>query len=245
MPITKASIIADIQRTAAENDGVPLGQGTFERDTGVSVSSWRGKYWRNWGEALREAGFAANLPNKAHDRSFLILNLVELTQKNRRFPTYADMRMEREANKSFPGHQALSNLGTLTERIELVRQYAKVNTEYDDLLAVLPPEQEAESDTVSFNSATGLSDGYVYMGLLKIGSEKRYKIGKTNLVERRKDQISVQLPADLELVHAIKTDDAYGIEAYWHRRFAMKQAKGEWFSLSRDDVLAFKRRKFM
>jgi hypothetical protein len=83
------------------------------------------------------------------------------------------------------------------------------------------------------------------MGLLKIGREKRYKIGKAVLVERRADQISLQLPEDLELVHAIRTDDAYGIEDYWHRRFETKNTKGEWFSLSRQDVEAFKRRKFM
>jgi hypothetical protein len=83
------------------------------------------------------------------------------------------------------------------------------------------------------------------MGLLKLGREKRYKIGKAVLVERRAGQISLQLPEDLELVHAITTDDAYGIEDYWHRRFAAKNTKGEWFSLSRQDVEAFKRRKFM
>jgi hypothetical protein len=64
------------------------------------------------------------------------------------------------------------------------------------------------------------------MGLLKVGREKRYKIGKTNLVERRRDQISIQLPEDLELLHAIKTDDATGIEAYWHKRFEAKKPRG-------------------
>jgi hypothetical protein len=37
------------------------------------------------------------------------------------------------------------------------------------------------------------------MGLLRLGREKRYKIGKTSRVERRADQISVQLPEDLQL----------------------------------------------
>jgi hypothetical protein len=83
------------------------------------------------------------------------------------------------------------------------------------------------------------------MGLLRLGRAQRYKIGKAVLVERQTDQISLQLPEELELVHAIRTDDAYGIEDYWHRRFATKNTKGEWFSLSRQDVEAFKRRKFM
>jgi len=88
-------------------------------------------------------------------------------------------------------------------------------------------------------------EGYVCLALLKLGRERRYKIGKAVLVERRTDQVSKQLPEDLELVHAIRTDDSYGIEGYWHRRFAAKNTKGEWFTLPRQDVEAFRRRKFM
>jgi hypothetical protein len=73
MAINKAAIIAEIQRTASENSGVALGQKTFEKETGISTSVWRGKYWRSWGDALQEAGFAANIPNEAHEPSFLVL----------------------------------------------------------------------------------------------------------------------------------------------------------------------------
>ena len=55
------------------------------------------------------------------------------------------------------------------------------------------------------------------MLLLKVGKEKRYKIGKSILTERRKNELSIVLPEDVELIHEIRTDDAYGIEAYWHK----------------------------
>ncbi len=98
---------------------------------------------------------------------------------------------------------------------------------------------------LSPSGTTTTKQGYVYMGVMRLGRERRYKIGKAVLVERRRDQISLQLPAELELVHAITTDDAYGIEDYWHRRFVAKNTNGEWFALSKQDIEAFRRRKFM
>jgi hypothetical protein len=86
-----------------------------------------------------------------------------------------------------------------------------------------------------------IGHGFVY--LLKSG--RHYKLGRTNSVGRREYELAIQLPERAERVHAIKTDDPAGIEGYWHGRFAERRRNGEWFELSRADLRAFQRRKYM
>lgn len=241
----KARILAEIQRTASENDDMPLGEKSFVRETGIPQHAWRGRYWRNWGDALREAGLTPNRKCVAHSDEYIVQSLARLTLKNHRFPTYADARLAKNVDESFPGTEAISKLGSLDERIDLVRRYAQENPGFADLLNLLPEPSESDEEAPILGAASSIKDGFVYLALLKIGPARRYKIGKAVLVERRRDQIAVQLPEDLELIHVIKTDDAYGIEGYWHRRFEEKKTKGEWFNLSREDVMIFRRRKFM
>jgi hypothetical protein len=244
MSLTKDSLIAEIRRTAGENAGFPLGEVAFRRETGIAQSSWRGVFWRKWGDALQEAGFAANKKNEPFDSSYLIFCLAELTRKIGHFPTYADTRMEKRVNERFPGAEAILRLGTHEQRLQSLREFVTENVEWHDLLAFFPPSKGIEP-TLKGIEHQGTEDGFVYLALLKIGTVKCYKIGKTNLVERRRDQLSIQLPEDLQLIHVIRTDDPNGIERYWHARFADKRSKGEWFRLTRVDIDAFKRRKFM
>lgn len=150
---------------------------------------------------------------------------------------------------------ALPDAEVLPKLVALIRELGRYPTygeirmrEYADkgFPSIVVPLVDAENtgDTDG-KLAPEMPDGYVYLALMKVGREKRYKIGKADIVGRRTKQVGVNLPEDLELVHAISTDDAYGIEGYWHRRFAEQRRGGEWFDLSAADVKAFKRRKFM
>src|SRR5713226_4057437 len=53
--------------------------------------------------------------------------------------------------------------------------------------------------------------GHVYL----LRSGPHYKIGMTRDLDSRLDQIKLQLPWPVEVVHKIETDDPEGIESYW------------------------------
>lgn len=106
---------------------------------------------------------------------------------------------------------------------------------YEDVVAMLPAAIPTHEERTA-----PLSEGSVYL----IRSGGFYKIGRSDRLERRVQEIRISLPEAAILVHAIRTDDPPGIEAYWHRRFADRRANGEWFKLSRQDVATFRRRTF-
>jgi hypothetical protein len=237
----KARILAEIKRTAEENGGAVLGQERFEKETGISSGVWRGKYWRAWSDAVKEAGFAPNRLTEAHSHEALIVCILRLARKLGRYPTQADLSMERQTDRSFPNKGAFINLGAFATRLELVREYAEQHAEYRDELKLLPAPEDTTEKRERKPESGELADGAVYM--FKLG--KHFKIGKTFSVPRRHREIALELPEKPDVIHVITTDDPSGIEAYWHNRFAAKRTNGEWFALTREDIRAFKRRKFM
>lgn len=79
--------------------------------------------------------------------------------------------------------------------------------------------------------------GYVYL-LHGVGTNF-YKVGHTNNLDRRIKQISPILPFRLELIHSIKTDNRYALEAFFHNKFRASRQKGEWFELSPEEISLF------
>jgi hypothetical protein len=240
--VTKEHVLAEIGRLADECGGQAPGQRRFEQETGISPGSWRGKYWRNWSDAVVAAGLAANEPPAKWERAALLEALLFLARQLRRFPTYGDIGVAHRQDPRFPSHNPIKKLGDQHVRLALMREYAAANDAYRDVLDLLPASKTdampEDSGTLTPNDPT---DGFVYM--LRLG--KHYKIGRTESVPTRHRQVNMELPEKAALVHKIATDDTSGIEAYWHARFGSKRTNGEWFALDRSDVRAFKRRKFM
>jgi Meiotically up-regulated gene 113 len=244
--MNKQRILDEIRRTAGENGGAPLGVDRFATETGIKESDWRGRYWARWNDAVSEAGITPNMRQKRSDRDEMLGQLAAYVRELGRYPTVAEMRLRKRVHPAFPNHKVLDRLGTRYEILQMLHAFCERAANWSDvsnlctrLLAEAPepPAPHSEDDEVE--------PGHVYLALMRVGREKRYKIGKANLVEQRTRQVAVSLPEELELIHAITTDDAYGIEGYWHRRFADKRRGGEWFELNAADVNTFKRRKVM
>lgn len=241
--MNKEHIIAEIIRTADENNGKPLGKKRFAKETGIRESDWCGVFWARWSEAIKEAGFEPNIMNKAFPDDFIISKLIALIQELKTFPTMPELRLKRREDKNFPSHNVISRLGKKHEIAAKIIEYCEREEGFKEVIDICRPL----CLTLPPNSGIVTQDndqkfGFVY--LMKSGHY--YKIGKSSSsVERRMYDIGIKLPENLELIHKIRTDDPSGIEDYWHRRFKDKRKKGEWFVLSSTDVKAFKRRKFM
>lgn len=234
--ITKQHIIEAIRRTAKINGGIPLGVDRFQKETGINQYACH-KFWPNFSEALREAGFKPNAFQAAHDIEFLIESVVALMREIGRFPTDADLVGKRSRDSQFPSPGSVNKLGRKKERAEKIFEYAK-QKKYDDVAALCGKVVENfKEDENSDDSSSSQILGEVY--LCKSG--RFYKIGKTNNLVRRGKELRIQLPERIDLIHSIKTVDPSGVETYWHKRFEAKRKQGEWFELTSTDIKEFKR----
>ena len=233
----KEHVIGEIRRTAKANRGVALGWRRFEEETGIRYYDWFGQFWTRWSDAVREAGFEPNRMSEAYDDGFLLEKLVQLTRRLGHVPTQGDMRLITKSDFTFPSEKVFRRLGLKSQRASRVIAFCESSPGNDDV-AALWKHATCSEQPLDADSATS-SVGYVY--LLRHGSRRHYKIGRTNNRLRREGEIGIELPEEIKPIHVIETDDPAGVEAYWHRRFAEKRLKNEWFELTPADVRAFKR----
>ncbi len=237
--ITKQKILDEIKRTAKENGGKPLGTGRFEKETGIKGYDWQ-RYWARFGDAQQEAGFVANQLQSGYSDEFLAEKTIGLIRKLGKFPTVREFRIEKNNDPDFPSKGVIFRLGSQQNLAKIILDYCQNKIGYEDVVALCAGIMTKTIQTEDSNGAeTNGTVGEVY--LFKSGNY--YKIGRTNDTVRRGNELRIQLPEKMDLIHSIKTDDPSGVENYWHKRFDSKRMNGEWFDLNSADIKTFKRWK--
>lgn len=82
--------------------------------------------------------------------------------------------------------------------------------------------------------------GFIYLILVEIERFKFYKIGRTKAPIQRSSYFEVKLPFDFEIIHIFPADNMYQAERKLHDQFADKRVRGEWFTLTDEDVTFIK-----
>ena len=160
----------------------------------------------------------------------------------RQYDLETEKGFRRNEHPTCPDEGVFRKIGRKADRAVALERWCADREDYDDV-AEICRAMVTKLDSLQVDGLTdGARAGTVY--LIKSGSN--FKVGMTTRGSgRRHREIDLQLPERAFLVHEITTDDAPGIEAYWHRRFADRRLNGEWFALDRADVAAFKRRRSM
>jgi hypothetical protein len=238
MPTTKRQVLAEIRRLAEANGSAP-GVRLFERETGIKDSDWYPALWLRWGDALQEAGFARNKMVQGFGDEVLLEQYALFAQRLSRLPLQGELIRESQTNPAFASEKTYRRFGGKENLIRAVAIFCEARAAFHDVAKMCNAQRTDRTAPAKEKHEEPADVGYVY--LLRHGSKREYKIGRTNNAIRREGEIDIELPHGVEPVHVIKTDDPAGIENYWHRRFVAKRLKGEWFALSGDDVRAFKR----
>jgi hypothetical protein len=135
--VTKNHIIQEIQRTARENGGQPLGRLKFLHVTGIKETDWSGKFWARWNDALKEAGFGPNRLQQAYEDSFLLDRFAGLVRELGRIPVVTEMRLKARADTSFPSRTVFERFGSKEKLIARVLDYVQQHDNYSDVVPIV------------------------------------------------------------------------------------------------------------
>jgi len=230
---SREHVLNEIRRLAAGRGGHAPGRRAFMKATGISPYHWTGLHWARWTDAVREAGAMVQAQGRRFEDDELLSHLAVAVRYIGSSPTGAELRMFAAHHPGFPSQTTYhKRFGPRSLALARLRVWALENEGFADVVATVDAYEQKSTARLSKGQDRG-----VY--LIRCGED--WKIGQTNHLKRRYRQIINSLPGAATLEHWISTDDPPGVETYWHRRFATKRVRGEWFRLSDEDVAAFKR----
>jgi Meiotically Up-regulated Gene 113 (MUG113) protein len=238
----KRHILAEIKRLAEVSSGRPPGAQALARETGVKKSDWYPHLWLRWGDALQAAGLAPNTFGEAPlTDEYLVEQYARFAQRLSHLPVKGELIREKKANASFPSGKTFDRFGGKGGLLKAVVAFCRAHPGFGDVLGFCEAALNIQNDDNDRQDErkSRMATGFVY--LMKSGPH--YKIGRTNSLARREWELGIKIPVPPRTIHYVETDDPVGIEAYWHKRFEAKRGEGEWFNLSAEDVVAFKRWK--
>jgi hypothetical protein len=98
-----------------------------------------------------------------------------------------ELKMKSRTDKTFPSTAVYNRLGLKQQIAAQILEYCRNRTGYEDVIAWCTPivgqpqphQSDDFSDAITPSSDASTKEGHVYMALLKLGREKRYKIGKS------------------------------------------------------------------
>jgi len=107
----KSRILAEIKRIASANGGKAPGMAVFERETGIAYCDWFPHLWLRWGDAVVEAGYAANQFQAAYSKDFLVEKYIALIRELGRIPVKGELLLKSKADKTFPNQKVFYSDG--------------------------------------------------------------------------------------------------------------------------------------
>ena len=116
--MNKTGILAEIQRTAAENGGAPLGRRRFETDTGIKQAEWLGVHWARWSDAVQEAGFQPNRLQAPYPTDLLLTRYAELTLELARIPARSSVESSCRAKEKGNMLRCSGRMKSTPEKLE-------------------------------------------------------------------------------------------------------------------------------
>jgi Meiotically up-regulated gene 113 len=238
-PMDKLKLIDKLKLLASERGG-HIGIRAFVDEIGLSERQLRDLPWyQGWNALLKEVGLETkSFKVDQIPPEVTVEAVAEFITRSGKWPTEDELRREKARNSAFPGLKAVSRLRKSGELARMIVDLGAARPEFAIAAEIATRHEVQAPDEAGIDEKIR---GYVYM----LRSGRRYKIGKTSDRSRRFREVGLLLPDETSQVHSIPTDDPSGIEAYWKHRFAEKRVRNtEFFSLTAEDVRAFKRRKY-